>query len=87
MARYEKIEHEDGQWSEAVAPATHGYKLACCDCGLVHDIEFDAVRVVKEHPDGSFDYKELDPSKYRVVFRARRNKRSTALVRRWKRSG
>jgi hypothetical protein len=31
--------HPDG-WSRWVYPATDGYKFVCCDCGLVHDVEF-----------------------------------------------
>lgn len=27
----------DGEW---VQPVRRGYKLACCDCGLVHDVDF-----------------------------------------------
>jgi hypothetical protein len=26
-------------WTEWETPITRGYKLACCDCGLVHEIE------------------------------------------------
>jgi len=50
----------DGEW---VQPVRRGYKLACCDCGLVHTLDF---RVHKG----------------RVQFRAWRNNRSTALMRR-----
>lgn len=35
MGRYE--EPEAGEW---VRPVMNGYKLACCDCGLVHDVDF-----------------------------------------------
>ena len=33
MSRYDKP--ESGQW---VQPVRRGYKLACCDCGLVHRV-------------------------------------------------
>ena len=65
MARYieeAKFVGEDG-WSRWVQPVEEGYKMACCDCGLVHTMDF---RV----EDG------------RAQFRARRNNRSTALMRR-----
>ena len=82
MARYTKErEHEDG-WSRWVAPVMSGYKMACCDCGLVHDTEFIAVKVTKHNDDGTWEYEELDESEYRVLFRARRNNRSTGQVRR-----
>ena len=34
MAAYEKP--EAGEW---VQPVRRGYKLACCDCGLVHTVD------------------------------------------------
>jgi hypothetical protein len=33
----EEIENEDG-WTDWIRPLP-GYKVACCDCGLVHNIE------------------------------------------------
>lgn len=32
---------QDGQW---VQPVSRGYKMACCDCGLVHVIDFKIYR-------------------------------------------
>lgn len=32
---YEEV--EDGEW---LAFARSGHRIACCDCGLVHDVEF-----------------------------------------------
>lgn len=32
---YPKV--QDGEW---VQPILKGYKMACCDCGLVHKINF-----------------------------------------------
>ena len=75
------IERDDG-WCDEVTPIMDGYKMACCDCGLVHDMEFRAVRVKKDNGDGTFLGDWLDPKKYRVAFRARRNNRSTGQVRR-----
>lgn len=62
MARYDQP--EAGEW---VQPVAKGYKLACCDCGLVHKLDF---RV----------------SKRRVQFRAYRDNRATAMVRRWRKA-
>lgn len=56
------VEREDG-WTDWIHPAG-GYRLACCDCGLTHDLQFG-----------------LDDDN-RLSFRARRNKRSTAAMRR-----
>lgn len=35
MSSYEKP--EPGQW---VQPQRKGYKMSCCDCGLVHTVDF-----------------------------------------------
>jgi hypothetical protein len=46
------IEHKvfDDGWTDWIAPALD-YKLACCDCGLIHQIEF------KVHEDGTLTYR------------------------------
>jgi uncharacterized Zn finger protein len=31
------IDWADGEWHE---PIHRGYKMACCDCGLVHNVDF-----------------------------------------------
>jgi hypothetical protein len=35
MSRYASV--ASGQW---VQPIRRGYKMACCDCGLVHVVDF-----------------------------------------------
>jgi len=61
----------DGRWTAEIYPVMRDvrpYRMACCDCGLVHDIEF----WVHRWPDGSD----------RVAMRVARNNRSTGQVRR-----
>lgn len=53
-----------GQW---VYPIRKGYKLACCDCGLVHKMDFDHIA----HGKGR-----------RIRFRLWRDQRATAAMRR-----
>lgn len=53
-----------GEW---VRPIKKGYKMACCDCGLVHRLEFAHV------PYGSGR---------KILFRAWRDERATAAIRR-----
>jgi len=38
MPRYD--EPEEGEW---VQPVEEGYKMACCDCGKVHKVDFRVV--------------------------------------------
>lgn len=35
MAKYDIVEPDE--W---IRPVMEGYKMACCDCGLVHKIDF-----------------------------------------------
>ena len=64
MSRYTKYATLKGGWTAWVQPVSRGYKMACCDCGLVHNFEFriDAIG--------------------QINFRAKRNARSTAQMRR-----
>ena len=60
---------EEGEW---VQPVRHGYKMSCCDCGLVHRINF---RLVKNRSGAT------------IQFQVFRDNRSTAAVRREVRKG
>lgn len=60
------------QDNEQITPVMDDYRLACCDCGLVHEMDFRALEVTEEFADGSWTYEALDPAKYRLMFRARR---------------
>ncbi len=45
MRRYKKVKAKDKSgWSEWQQPITRGYKLVCCDCALVHHMEFRIYR-------------------------------------------
>lgn len=59
---YEKP--KSGEW---VQPVRKGYKMACCDCGLVHTLDF---RIINRGRGKS------------VQFRAFRDNRATAAIRR-----
>jgi hypothetical protein len=80
MPKY-RVLHQtsDDGWCDWQFPVMKGYKLACCDCGLVHDVEF---RVVKRDPKTGMPM-VMDESEYRVELRMRRNNRATGQVRRW----
>jgi len=82
MAKFTKYEAGREGWSELVQPIMHGYKLACCDCSLVHDMEFSVLRVMRHLPDGTWEAETMNPEEYRVEFRCRRNNRSTGQMRR-----
>lgn len=58
------LEVEDGKWYDV----TEDSSLACCDCGLVHKIEYH----VSKSPKGP-----------RIWLRLTRDKRATGAMRRW----
>lgn len=60
--KYRKV--QAGEW---VQPIRKGYRLACCDCGLVHIINFRLVKAGKGN---------------KVQFQAFRDNRATAGIRR-----
>lgn len=72
-------------WTDWQRPMMRGYRLGCCDCGLVHDIDFRVVKVVNRHCNGIKEGEVLSSRDYQVEFRVRRNERSTGQVRRHKR--
>jgi hypothetical protein len=72
--------NEDG-WCDWISPSPkRPYKMACCDCGLVHDLEFEAVEIIKQSRNGWWQSKPMEVA-YRVLFRARRNERDTKKLR------
>lgn len=49
-----------------------GYLMKCCDCGLVHELEFKTF-VETRQKRGAFEMVDL-PWPFRVLFRARRQR-------------
>jgi hypothetical protein len=70
-------ENADG-WSDWQAPTMKRYRMACCDCGLVHNMQFKVVRVTSRK--GS-TFMGTKVGGHKVLFRAQRNKRSTTMMR------
>lgn len=59
---------KDGEWIHPLK----GHRMACCDCGLVHVMQFKIVKDAKGR-------------RTRIVFAASRDNRATAAMRRAKR--
>lgn len=68
-AGFEEMSGDIEGWSEWRNPLP-GYKIACCDCGLVHEMEFKIVSPGRLEADGSTTAPVVDGLS--VVFRARR---------------
>ena len=69
------IQHEavDNGWSEWVNPKHDGYKFGCCDCGLVHDMQFQVVLFVgAPGDDGLSEAIPVGDEDMQVIFRAKR---------------
>lgn len=71
--RYAKLTEAEDGWSPWVR-SVRGYRLACCDCGLVHDMELRVT--IAGAP--------VDMRTARVAFRVSRNPKATAAMRRKK---
>lgn len=89
MPKYTVILDDGTGWSPWIKPVMEGYKMACCDCGLVHELDFGVVKqkkLIKEHKDGRhvYEYEAVENPKYQVTLRARRHTRATAQHRRRK---
>ena len=75
-------EHETASgYSRWIRPIMRSYMMSCCDCGLVHEMQFKAVKVVKRGKAGYWSGLLLPNRDYRVMFRARRAPRYTAKQR------
>jgi hypothetical protein len=75
------MSYEEPQSGEWVHPAMQGYKMACCDCGLVHRLDFRVLGpVTKDNGDGTVERDELGD--HCVEYRAFRDNRATAQIRR-----
>lgn len=73
MTKFRREFEKDDGWTDWIMPKQPIYKMMCCDCGLVHDIEFD------------IEFDEIT-GKDRPIFRVRRNNRSTGQARRYRKS-
>lgn len=38
--RYKIIVERDDGWSDWIQPVERGYRMCCCDCSLVHELDF-----------------------------------------------
>ena len=61
-------EVEDG-WCDWVCPKPQGYLMQCCDCELIHEVDF---RVVQYEPRPSEVYEVVDDPNLQAQMRLRR---------------
>lgn len=82
MPRYQTMYERDDGWCDWIVPEMSAYRMACCSCGAVHEVQFEAIRVDGETGPRAFVFTSMPSKKYRVRFRARMNERATAAKRR-----
>lgn len=78
MPRFRDEQDEGDGWTRWVRPVMQGYKMACCDCGLVHDMDFRVMRQTGAIEDDIW----VEDGSAEVEFKVRRNNRSTGQMRR-----
>ena len=70
-AEFEQPQPGPDGWTDWQSPTMHGYLMKCCDCGLVHEAQFQVVKVDKRE-GVNFEGELMDASEYRVQMRMRR---------------
>jgi len=81
--RYLPAIERDDDWTDWQHPQP-GYRMACCDCGLVHDMQFKAFRPTRRKAKPGYICVGPEIKGARIMFRASRNMRATAQIRRHK---
>lgn len=74
------------QEGELVLPVMNGYRMSCCDCGLVHRLDFQVFEITGRSKTGAFIVREMSTDETQVGFRVYRDNRSTGQVRRHRRA-
>jgi hypothetical protein len=70
-----------GEW---IRPRMRDFREQCCDCGLIHRLDFRIVDAAKgrSRPSSGSKQRSRPPSRLHVEFRTRRDDRGTAAARR-----
>lgn len=64
-------------------PVMQGFRMACCDCGLVHVIDFEVIERIRPLKNGKWEYRlPAKGERFRVAMTARRDNRATGQLRR-----
>lgn len=87
MTRYKQETAKKNGFTDWIFPKMTGYKMACCDCGLVHDFKFKIVqktKVYKKFKSGidEFDIRKPAENNLIIGWKVRRNNRATGQIRR-----
>lgn len=67
MSRFTPV--QDDEW---ITPKMNGYQMKCCDCGLVHEIDFQVVKKSGFKKNGWYKFEDITSKEIGVRLRARR---------------
>jgi hypothetical protein len=70
--RADWVRSKGNPWSKWVLPVRRGYRFGCCDCGLVHEIDF-------RHVDGRIQYRVKRDNRATAALRREAKKRGEAM--------
>lgn len=65
------------RFTDWIRPTMNGYHISCCDCGLVHTLNFRALKIIKITKKGTKIGKILPKDKYQIEFKISRNNKLT----------
>lgn len=76
-----RVGREDG-WTDWEHLNSKGYRMACCDCGLVHELQVKVHKASRAKAKPGYIRVGSKINGATVLFRASRNNRATAQIRR-----
>lgn len=82
--KFKREKTKNGIWTDWVRPRMTNYQMSCCDCGLVHTINFSVLKVIKTYKNGTNLGERLPKDKYVVEMKLRRNEKYTKQQRKKK---
>ncbi len=83
MSKFRKATAGDGEFCDWETNTMKGNKMGCCDCGLVHEVEFRIIKDIKNNGDGTMEAEIIgDDEDLKIQMRMRRDNRSTGQIRR-----
>lgn len=74
---------KDG-WSRWQFPIMKGYLMQCCDCGLIHEMEFEVGKKGRKRKSGHYTWDTLDDKEYGVAFRVKRKPNADKIIEQYK---
>lgn len=69
--KFFKVRPLKSGWTRWQKPKMKGYLMQCCDCGLIHEVDFRVYKIIKRYPDGTMDV-EIAGDEYEVGLRMKR---------------